>query len=248
MATGVLVLGIERATKLLGHLTTSVKTYDATIRLGVSTTTEDAEGDVTATIPATHLSDAQIRTAASAFVGTIRQRPSAVSAIKVGGVRSYARVRAGESVELPTREVTIDRFEIHDIRHHDDVVDVDATVRCSAGTYVRALARDLGDALGVGGHLTALRRIAAGNYTLADAIALPEPDAHVVPTPLIEVLRHEFAIVQLDAEQSRQVRHGIRIPAANAPAGLVGLVAADGSVIALSEAVDGIWKHLAVFG
>lgn len=248
MATGVLIIGVERATKLLGHLTLSEKTYDATIRLGVSTTTEDAEGEVVAATSAAALTDEQIRSAALPFIGTISQRPSSVSAIKVDGVRSYARVRAGEDVELPAREVTIHGFVVHDIRHHDDVIDVDVTVRCSAGTYIRAIARDLGDALGVGGHLTALRRTAAGNYTIADAIALPEADAQIEPTPLKAVLEREYHVVQLDAEQSKQVRHGIRIAASAAPHGLCGLLADDGSVVALSEAVDGVWKHAAVFG
>lgn len=247
MATGVLVLGIERGTKLLGHLTASTKTYDATIRLGISTTTEDAEGEVVAVTPANALTDEQIRTAAGRFAGVIQQRPSAVSAIKVDGVRSYARVRAGEQVELPARDVRIDAFTVHDIRHHDDVVDLDVTVRCSAGTYIRAIARDLGDALGVGGHLTALRRTAAGNFTLTDAIALPEVGETIEPTPLLDVLEREFHVVHLDAAQSQQVRHGIRIPAVDAPVGLCGLLADDGSVIAFSEAVGGVWKHAAVF-
>lgn len=247
MATGVLIIGVERGTKLLGHLTLTSKTYDATIRLGVSTTTEDAEGEVVAAVAAS-LTDEQIRAAAARFVGVIQQRPSSVSAIKIDGVRSYARVRAGEDVELPPREITIHDFVIHDIRHEGDVVDVDVTVRCSSGTYVRAIARDLGDALGVGGHLTALRRTAAGNYSIADAIALPEADEHITSTPLKDVLEREYHVVQLDAEQTRQVRHGIRIPAASAPNGLCGLLADDGSVLALSEAVDGVWKHAAVFG
>lgn len=247
MATGVLVLGIERGTKLLGHLTASAKTYDATIRLGVSTSTEDAEGEVVARASAASVSDEQIRTAAERFRGLIQQRPSAVSAIKVDGVRSYARVRAGEQVELPLREVRIDEFTIHSIRHSDDVVDLDVTVRCSAGTYIRAIARDLGDALGVGGHLTALRRTASGNFTLSDAIALPEPGEHIAPTSLLTVLEREFHIVRLTSAASQQVRHGIRIPAVSAPAGLCGLVADDGSVVALSEAIDGVWQHAAVF-
>lgn len=247
MATGVLIIGIERATKLLGHLTLSSKTYDATLRLGVATTTDDAEGEITAETSAAALDDARIRAAAAGFVGTIAQRPSAVSAIKVDGVRSYARVRAGEQVELPARDITIHEFTIHAIRHLDAVVDVDVTVRCSAGTYIRAIARDLGAALGVGGHLTALRRTAAGNFTLSDAIPLPDVDERVEPTPLLAVLDREYHTVRLDAEQSRQVRHGMRIPAIAAPIGLCGLVADDGTVIALSAAVDGTWKHLAVF-
>lgn len=249
MATGVLVLGIERATKLLGHLTASHKSYDATIRLGVSTNTEDAEGEVTGVTPAGHLADEQIRAAAEGFRGDILQVPSAVSAIKVNGVRSYKRARAGESFELPARPVTVSRLDVLDIRPHGDTVDVDVSLTCSAGTYVRALARDLGAALGVGAHLTALRRTAAGRFTLADANALPEPGDPVRLLPLREVLEREYAVAHLDAAQAAAVRHGIRIAAPEGvETGLTGLLAPDGTVLALSEARSGTWHHLAVFG
>ena len=248
MATGVLVIGVERATKLLGHLTSSVKQYDATIRLGVTTNTEDAEGEVTGSTPATHVSDVEIHDAVANLRGEIMQVPSAVSAIKVDGVRSYKRARAGEEFELPARPITISKFTINDIRRQGSVVDVDVSVACSAGTYIRALARDLGNALGVGGHLTELRRTAAGHFTLADAIPLPAIEDEIEITPLRFVLEREYAVVQLDAEQAAQVRHGIRIPAdANAPEGLVGLLDLDGSVLALSEAKAGAWHHSAVF-
>lgn len=247
MATGVLIIGVERATKLLGHLTLSSKTYDATIRLGIATSTDDAEGEVVATVSAADVTEAQVRDAATAFSGVIQQRPSAVSAIKVDGVRSYARVRAGEDVELPARDVTIHEFVIHAIRSAGDVIDVDVTVRCSSGTYIRAIARDLGAALGVGGHLTALRRTASGAFTIADAQPLPEIDGSVTLTPLKTVLEREYHVVQLDTPTAQQVRHGMRIPVTNAPTGLCGLLDEDGAVIALSEAVNGVWKHAAVF-
>lgn len=247
MATGVLIIGVERATKLLGHLTLASKTYDATIRLGESTTTDDADGAVVARTSARALSDESIRAAAAEFSGVIAQRPSAVSAIKVDGVRAYARVRAGEDVELPAREVTIHDFTIHAIRHTADVVDIDVTVNCSAGTYIRALARDLGAALGVGGHLTSLRRTASGDFTIADAQPMPEITDTVAVTPLVDVLAREFSIVQLDAATAQQVRHGIRVPAVNPPTGLCGLLDEHGVVVALSEAADGVWKHAAVF-
>ena len=247
MATGVLIIGVERATKLLGHLTLSSKTYDATIRLGIATSTDDAEGEVVATVSAADVTEAQVRDAATAFSGVIQQRPSAVSAIKVDGVRSYARVRAGEDVELPARDVTIHEFVIHAIRSLGDVIDVDVTVRCSSGTYIRAIARDLGAALGVGGHLTALRRTASGAFTIADAQPLPEIEGSVTLTPLKTVLEREYHVVQLDAATAQQVRHGMRIPVTNAPTGLCGLLDEDGAVIALSEAVNGVWKHAAVF-
>lgn len=248
MATGVLVIGVERGTKLLGHLTQSSKTYDATIRLGASTTTDDAEGEVTAVTPAGHIADEAIRSAAGRFIGVVQQRPSSVSAIKVDGVRSYARVRAGETVELPAREVTIHDLVIHGIRRSDATVDVDVTIRCSSGTYIRSIARDLGTELGVGGHLVALRRTAAGNFTLAQSIELPAIDAHVEPMSLKAVLQREYSVVSLDSEQSQRVRHGMRIPAIDAPPGLCGLLDDHGAVLALSEAVDGVWRHSAVFG
>ena len=248
MATGVLVLGIERGTKLLGHLTASRKRYTATMRLGVGTSTEDAEGEVTAVAAAGHLTADDIRAAAAGFVGAIEQVPSAVSAIKVDGVRSYARVRAGEAVALPARPVTIERLQVLDVRPGGDVIDVDIDVTCSAGTYIRALARDIGAVLGVPAHLTALRRTAAGGFTLADAQPLPEPGDATALLPLAAVLEQEFAVRHLDAREAAAVRHGIRIPAPeDAPAGLTGLLAEDGTVLALSEARAGAWHHLAVF-
>lgn len=248
MATGVLVIGVERATKLLGHLTASTKQYDATIRLGIATNTEDAEGEVTETTSAAHITDAAIHAAVAAFRGDIMQVPSSVSAIKVDGVRSYKRARAGEQFALPARPVTISTFEVRGIRHDGDVTDVDVAVACSAGTYIRALARDLGAALGVGAHLTALRRTAAGHFSLADANAMPAVDGAVTLLPLRDVLAREYAVVQLDAQQSAEVRHGKRIASdPQSPLGLVGLLAEDGSVLALSESRAGVWHHLAVF-
>lgn len=248
MATGVLVIGVERATKLLGHLTASTKSYEATIRLGLATNTEDAEGEITGVTPAGHIQDDAIRAALAQFRGEIMQVPSSVSAIKVDGVRSYKRARAGEQFELPARPVTIASFEVTAIRRSDAIVDVDVSVTCSAGTYVRALARDLGAVLGVGAHLTALRRTAAGHFTLADAIPLPEVGDHIEMMPLRAVLAREYAVVQLDAAQSAEVQHGKRIDCSEAaPTGLVGLLAVDGTVLALSEAREGHWHHHAVF-
>src|SRR5262245_56388505 len=163
MATGVLVLGVGRATRLLGHLTLADKRYDATIRLGVSTTTDDAEGEPVETRPTVGVTEDDVRRVLASFVGEIEQVPSAVSAIKVDGKRAYARVRAGEAVELPSRRVIIHDLEVVSA----DPPNVEILVHCSSGTYVRAIARDLGAALGVGGHLTALRRTAVGPFSLA---------------------------------------------------------------------------------
>lgn len=176
MATGVLVLGVERATKMLGLLSLTTKSYAATIRLGQSTVTDDAEGETVATTPAGHLSDAEIASGTAELTGDIQQVPATVSAIKVDGERAYARARAGEQVRLAARPVTVSRFDVLVRRDIDTgattFVDLEVEVDCSSGTYIRALARDLGAALGVGGHLTALRRTRVGPFTLDHARTL----------------------------------------------------------------------------
>ena len=174
MATGVLVIGIEKATRLLGHLMLTEKTYAATIRLGQSTSTDDAEGQPTGGSPASRVTRAALDTEIARLTGEIRQVPSSVSAIKVNGQRAYKLTRAGEAPELAARPVTVYDFTVTAIRPAGDYLDLDATIRCSSGTYIRALARDLGAALGTGGHLTALRRTAVGPYTLATAHTLKE--------------------------------------------------------------------------
>ncbi len=248
MATGVLVLGIERATKLLGHLTSTTKSYDTTVRLGVATNTEDADGEVIATSSALHISDEQIHIAAQGFLGSTMQVPSAVSAIKVNGVRSYKRARAGESFELPARPITIAALDVREIMRDGECIDVQLSVTCSAGTYVRAIARDLGSALGVGAHLTALRRTTAGGFGLADAQALPATGADApYMIPLRAVLAREFDVVQLDAEEAALVRHGMPIRTDKLLPGITGLLDVDGSVLALAEAAHGHWKYAAVF-
>lgn len=186
-ATGVLVLGVQRATKMLGLLTLTTKAYEATVRLGQTTVTDDAAGEVLATTSAWHLDDAEIATAAAEFTGEVMQVPAAVSAIKVAGERAYARVRAGEEVQLPARPVTVTRFDILARRNISsatgDFVDLDVAVDCSSGTYVRALARDLGARLQVGGHLTALRRTRVGPFTVDSARTLDE----IAATPTLDL-------------------------------------------------------------
>jgi tRNA pseudouridine55 synthase len=172
MATGVLVIGIEKATRLLGHLALTEKTYEATIRLGQSTSTDDAEGEPTGGRPATEVTRGALEEEIAKLTGEILQVPSSVSAIKVNGQRAYKLTRAGQAPELAARPVTIYEFRVTAIREEGDYLDLDATIRCSSGTYIRALARDLGTSLGTGGHLTALRRTAVGPYTLAQAHTL----------------------------------------------------------------------------
>jgi tRNA pseudouridine55 synthase len=233
MATGVLVCGVQRATKLLGHLPLEPKVYRGTVRLGMSTTTDDAEGACTGGADASAVSEPQIRAALATLCGTIEQVPSTVSAVKVDGRRAYALARAGAQVLLPARPVTVFRFELLALRRGRTVTDLDVAVECSSGTYVRALARDLGAALGVGGHLTALRRTRVGPYDLGVARTLDElSNAPGLSASLDEVVAQTFPHRSVDARQAGILAHGGSLPAV----GLAGTHAAidpDGVVVAL---------------
>ncbi|WP_375154295.1 tRNA pseudouridine(55) synthase TruB [Nocardia cyriacigeorgica] len=235
MATGVLVLGIERATKLLGLLTLTTKAYTATIRLGRATTTDDAEGEIVSTTPATAVAGADIAAGIAALTGEIQQVPATVSAIKVDGERAYARHRAGEEVRLAARPVTVSRFEVLARRDIDDFVDLDVVVECSSGTYVRALARDLGAGLGVGGHLTALRRTRVGPFTLDHARTLDQlADNPDLSLDIDAAVRTAFPHRMIDAAQSESLRDGRWLE----PIGMAGVYVAlteDGTAIALLE-------------
>ena len=245
MATGVLVVGIERATRLLGHLMLTEKAYDATVRLGVATTTDDAEGEVVSTTPAGDLTEQAVRDVLGEFVGDLLQVPTAVSAVKVDGKRAYARVRAGEDVQLEPRAVTVHELVVHDVRRAGEAVDVDVSLRCSSGTYVRAIARDAGARLGVGGHLTALRRTAVGPYRLDVAHTLDELAEELTILPIREAARTAFASVDLDAAAAADVRVGrpLDVPVE----GLSALFAPDGEFLALYEPRDGRARPVAVF-
>ena len=235
MATGVLVLGIGRATRLLGYLAAHDKDYDATIRLGQRTVTDDAEGDVTGGASANAVTEADVRAAVPSFVGEIEQVPSAVSAVKVGGVRSYARVRAGEDVELPARTVTVSTYSVTGFRRPtDDLIDVDVSVTCSSGTYVRALARDLGEALGVGGHLTALRRTRIGGIDVSQAHTLDQLEANLAVFPLADAVRSAFPARIVTGDDAVGVRHG-RPLALDGEGGPTGVFDTEGEVLALME-------------
>lgn len=174
MATGVLVVGVNRGTRFLPHVHADAKSYEATIRLGAATVTDDAEGEEVSRADASAVTDQAIAEGVAALTGDIMQRPASVSAVKIDGVRAHERMRRGEEVVLPERPVTVSRFDVLDVRRDGPWVDVDVSVDCSAGTFIRALARDLGEALGVGGHLTALRRTAAGPFRIDDAVTLDE--------------------------------------------------------------------------
>ena len=297
MATGVLVVGVEKATRLLGHLTLTEKEYQATIRLGQATDTGDAEGTVltpgTPARPAAHLTRAQVEAAAAALTGEIQQVPPAVSAIKVAGRRAYQLAREGAPPVLPPRPVTVWSFTVQALRPVSaapaggaspdgtrpdgarpdgarpggarpdgtpgdtaaagtasapgDLLDVDVEVRCSSGTYIRALARDMGEALGVGGHLTRLRRTRVGPYDLSAAHGLDELAERLTVLPLAEAAAAAFPVRELTAEEARSLSHGGRLPGLGAAAGPVAAFGPDGTLIALVEEKDGVARPLAVF-
>ncbi|WP_066951847.1 tRNA pseudouridine(55) synthase TruB [Microtetraspora fusca] len=247
MATGVLVVGVEKATRLLGHLALTEKVYEATIRLGVSTNTDDAEGEVMATAPAGHVTDEDVRKGIAALTGEISQVPPQVSAIKVNGERAYKRARAGEEVELAARPVTVYGFEVTAIRREGDVVDVDAVVTCSSGTYIRALARDLGSGLGVGGHLTRLRRTRVGPYTIESARTIEQLVEECVILPMADAVAAAFPRRDVTEEEARLVAHGGRLPAIGLGSGPVGVFAPDGTLLALVEERGRTARPLAVF-
>ncbi|OBA77447.1 tRNA pseudouridine(55) synthase TruB [Mycobacterium sp. 1554424.7] len=233
MATGLLVIGVERATKILGLLTGASKSYAATIRLGQTTSTEDAEGEVLQTVSAAHVTGEEIAAAAAGLRGDIEQVPSAVSAIKVAGRRAYRLIREGHDVQLAARPVRIDRFEVLDVRGAGELVDVDVEVDCSSGTYIRALARDLGAALGVGGHLTALRRTRVGRFGLDQARSLDDlAEAPRLTLTLDEACLQLFPRRDLSADEALAASNGRSL----SPEGIDGVYAAadaDGRVIAL---------------
>jgi tRNA pseudouridine55 synthase len=247
MATGVLVVGVQRATRLLTYLTGHDKSYRATVRLGESTVTDDAEGEITATASTADLTEAHICDMAHTFVGELDQIPSSVSAIKVAGVRSYARVRRGETVELPARRVRIASLDVTQVRpvagptHR---LDVDLEVTCSSGTYIRAIARDLGSRLQVGGHLTVLRRTTVGAFTLAEATRLDDLGADPVTLPLAAAARRVFASREVDEAEQRVISHGGWLVAAGM-AGPYAVFSPEGDVLAIvSERAGRAWPEV----
>lgn len=235
MATGVLVLGLERATKLLGHLALERKVYLATIRLGASTTTDDAEGSVLSEVDGSVVAESAVLDGVAALTGAIQQVPSAVSAVKVAGKRAYQRVREGETVELAARPVVVHRFDVLAFRREPMATELDVLVDCSSGTYVRALARDLGAGLGVGGHLTALRRTQVGPFGLRVARTLDQ----LAETPELSLdldasVAMAFPRRDVSGREAMAVAHGQRL-AAGGLAGTYGVFDPDGHVVALAR-------------
>ncbi|BBB00528.1 putative tRNA pseudouridine synthase [Actinacidiphila reveromycinica] len=251
MATGVLVIGVERATRLLGHLALTEKEYAATIRLGRTTVTDDAEGEVTAEVSAAGVTRTAVDAGVAALTGAILQVPSKVSAIKVDGVRSYTRVREGEEFELAARPVTVSAFTVGEVRVPDgapDLLDIDVTVTCSSGTYIRALARDLGAGLGVGGHLTALRRTRVGPYDLTGARTLEQLEEAFEVLPIERAAAAAFPRWDVDADQARLLGNGVRIATPALGPGTHAAFGPDGRFLALVEEHQGRAKIVAGFG
>ena len=247
MATGLLVLGVESGTKLLTFIVGADKTYEATIRLGASTVTDDAEGEILTQTDASHVLEENIREQISKLTGHINQRPSSVSAIKVNGVRAYDQVRAGQEVELKSRQVTISRFDVvSEIRKVDGFIDLDVIVDCSSGTYIRALARDLGEALAVGGHLTALRRTRVGDFKVEDAYSLEQLAAgDFEVTSLLDSANEVLSTFEISVQESIDLRNGKRIP--GSVEGIAGVYADDDFVAVVETASKDLLKSVVVF-
>ncbi|MBW8735712.1 MAG: tRNA pseudouridine(55) synthase TruB [Streptomyces turgidiscabies] len=254
MATGVLVLGVERATKLLGHLALTEKEYVGTVRLGQNTLTDDAEGDITSSTDASQVTREAVDAGVAKLTGRIMQVPSKVSAIKINGVRSYKRAREGEDFEIPARPVTVSSFAVYDVREAvaadgTPVLDLVVSVVCSSGTYIRALARDLGADLGVGGHLTALRRTRVGPYKLDGARTLDQLQQELTVMPIADAATAAFPRWNVDERRARLLTNGVRLemPEEYSGVGAVAVFDPAGQLLALVEEEKGKAKSLAVF-
>jgi len=248
MATGMLVIGIGRATRLLGYFTAHDKEYLGTIRLGISTTTDDAQGELVTQTSALHVTESSILETVKDFRGPIMQQPSAISAIKIDGKRAYARVRDGEDINIPARSVMIHDLEIVEISALADlkVVDVKVRVVCSAGTYIRALARDIGEQLGVGGHLTELRRTRSGVFDSMVTLAALQENPEVMD--LATAVKTGFQHLVLSEAQTFKAVNGVRLSApTDLDIGHVGLISPDGRAVGLFDNSESVLHPLVVF-
>jgi tRNA pseudouridine55 synthase len=249
LATGLLVLGIESGTKLLTFLVGADKTYEATIRLGQQTVSDDSESEVIASANADQiakLTDADINREIEKLTGVIKQIPSSVSAIKVAGKRAYDLVRAGEQVELKAREVKVYSFEVLSVTRVSGFVDVEVRVECSSGTYIRALARDLGNALGVGGHITALRRTKVGHFDVTEANSIEELSELRI-TELALAAKQLFPVIELTDSEVTDLIHGKRISGKPEITGLAAGLSNSGKLVAVLESVKSDLKSVVVF-
>jgi tRNA pseudouridine55 synthase len=252
MATGVLILGVNAGTRLLGHLSIADKTYVGTIRLGAASTTDDAEGELSPVRDSSGVSSEAIEAILGTLRGEIMQRPSSVSAIKIDGQRAYARVRNGQLVEIPERKTTVYQLDVISVKRAGNFTDIEVSTKVSSGTYIRAIARDLGEALGVGGHLTSLRRTSTGPFSEANCRDLEELATSDNPwatvCPLAEVAKIVWPVFTLDHEQSVAVRMGQRISwPENSTQSMIALLDSDGELAALGEKRDTSCSYIAVF-
>ncbi|MEY2951340.1 MAG: hypothetical protein RL622_417, partial [Actinomycetota bacterium] len=247
MATGILVLGFNNGTRLLQYITDGDKTYQATVELGAATVTDDVEGEVISSADTSEITDEQIHAELAKMRGTIMQRPSSVSAVKIDGERAYNRVRSGEEVVLPSREVTISQLDVLAIRRSSDKIEVDIEVTCSAGTFIRAIARDCGDALGVGGHLNSLRRSRVAGFGLDQAVSLEQLKSGEFSTlDLADVARATFPVREIALDEKLELSFG-RTLSPNADGQIYAGISAANELIALLQNVDGKAKPIAVF-
>ena len=247
MATGVLVLGFNNGTRLLQYITDGDKSYQATVVLGASTVTDDFEGEVISTADASSITDEQINAVLDTMRGTFMQRPSSVSAVKVDGERAYDRVRAGETVVLASREVTISQLDVLEIRHLDQRIEIDIEVTCSAGTYIRSIARDCGDELKVGGHLSALRRTRVAGFTTSGAASITGlKNGEFTTLDLADVARVTFQVREIALDEKLELSFG-RTLAQNPTEGIYAGISSSNELIALLSNVEGKAKPIAVF-
>ena len=252
MATGVLVFGLNDATRMLGYLTLATKSYQAVIRLGASSTTDDSQGELSAVIDTALLTDNLIIQSLNKQVGTIEQIPSSVSAVRVNGRRAHEIVRAGETVDLPARTVEIHSIEIHHITREDSFTDIHISVECSSGTFVRAIARDLGTDLGVGGHLVSLRRTTSGPFTLEQAVTLTNLEQSDQPWDRVlsmgEAAHMVWPCVTVDSEVRQRISKGQRIASSELPEGdTLALLDTDRALLALISNSESGMAYRAVF-
>jgi tRNA pseudouridine55 synthase len=247
MATGVLVLGFGNGTRLLQYITDGDKSYAATIVLGISTVTDDREGEVISEVDASKVTDDQIKSGLAMMVGEIQQRPSSVSAVKVDGERAYDRVRAGEVFELAARTITISSLNVLEIRHLGSRIEIDIDVTCSAGTFIRAIARDLGSELQVGGHLSVLRRTRVAGFPISQAISFEDLKAQTFsPLELADVARATFEVRELGLDEVLQLSFG-RPLTSNSSDQIFAALSPDNRLIALLKNESGKAKPIAVF-
>lgn len=239
-ATGVLVVGLGKATRLITYLVSDNKTYQATIRLGQSTSTDDREGEILKTVDCSNLDENEINSVILNFIGDIDQIPSAVSAIKINGQKAYDLVRKGEKVELKPRKIHISAIDIHEIKKVNSFIDLNLTIHCSSGTYIRALARDIGEQLKVGGHVTNLRRLQSGQWNISDAKKIEELKVDNLPLiSMAEIATTMFPSVKVEFEEIQDLIHGRYVRKTHEPAETIALIDKKPSLVALAHG-DGV--------